>query len=346
MPPRVTYWTGIWQPHREALSKQVAALRAALCPDAPVVSLSEGQQSAWRREDGVLRLGTRSQLLVRALAPLIERQGAITHVLGSIDAWHFIRALGRRPMVLTVALPGPALPLHFYDRVRVFAVETDVLANVLQEAGVTPDRIEIIPPGINLQQFYDSPPPGGPFRILFASTPANPREFDIRGIPLLIEVARACPDVEMVLLWRQWGALEEAERQFQLLNPPPNVIVDRRDVTDMAAVYRSAHATVCYFEPHYGKSAPNSIIEGLACGRPALLSEGCGLASIVRRAEAGIVSARNVEALVHGVKRLRDNYARHATNARALAESHFDEVRIIERYAAIYQRLTETRRRA
>jgi glycosyltransferase involved in cell wall biosynthesis len=285
----------------------------------------------------------RRQLVVRALAPLIERRGDLTHAFGSIDAWHFLKALGRRPLLLTVALPGRPLDLRLYERVRMFAAQTDALASKLQGAGVTADRIVIIPPGVDVNHFSPAPPPEGRFRVVFASTPADPREFEPRGIPLLIEAARACPEVDIVLLWRQWGPLSEAERIIAALSPPANLILDRRDVEDMSAVYRSAHATVCCFDPDYGKSAPNSIIEGLASGRPALLSEGCGLAARVESAGAGVVVKRSVDGIVAGLEKLRAGFTAYSRQARQLAEAEFDERRVIGRYGALYERLTAAR---
>jgi glycosyltransferase involved in cell wall biosynthesis len=339
MPPRVTYWTGIWQPHREALSKQVAQLRAALCPDAPVFSLSAGQSSSWPR-GGVWRVSMDHYNGFRALAAAFERRGDVTHAFGSIDAWHFLRVLGRRPLLMTVALPGQALDPPVYRYVRRFVVETDALADVLCKGGIEADRIEVIPPGLDLEEFAPVPLPDTRFRLVFASTPADPLEFEVRGIPLLVELARVRPDIDVVLMWRQWGPLSEAERLIASLQPPPNLILDRRDVARMSAVYQQAHATVCCFAKGFGKSAPNSVIESLACGRPALLTEDCGLARLVQREGAGVVVPRTVEALAQGVDELRLGYDDHANRARHLALEQFDERRIIERYRDLYALLS------
>ena len=56
MPARVTYWTGIWDPTREAISKEVQTLRRAVQPAAPVVSLSAGQKSSISPRERVVRL--------------------------------------------------------------------------------------------------------------------------------------------------------------------------------------------------------------------------------------------------------------------------------------------------
>jgi len=125
--------------------------------------------------------------------------------------------------------------------------------------------------------------------------------------------------------------------------PPANFRVIQGDVTDMAAVYRDAHATVCCFEAGYGKSAPNSVVEGLAAGRPALLTDTCGIADLVADWQAGVVTQRSAEALAQGVDDLRRGYAAASAQARRLAEEEFNSRRALERYARLYRQLAAQR---
>ena len=107
MPARVTYWTGIWDPTREAISKEVQTLRRAVQPSAPVVSLSAGQKSSISPRDRVIRLAGARWMTFRATAALIEPLGNVTHAFGAMNAWHLLRALGRRPIIFTAVLAGP-----------------------------------------------------------------------------------------------------------------------------------------------------------------------------------------------------------------------------------------------
>jgi len=56
MPSAVTYWTGVWQPGREALSNEVQVLRDLNGGRAPVVSFSSGQRSTVSIGERVIRL--------------------------------------------------------------------------------------------------------------------------------------------------------------------------------------------------------------------------------------------------------------------------------------------------
>src|SRR5205823_4942623 len=170
---------------------------------------SSGQRSAVSVRDRVVRLSSARWAALRAVAAAVEPRGDVTHVFGAIDEWHLLRAVGRRPVVFTVALPGGALDSKLAQKVSMFAAETEPLAGALIEAGVPADRVAVVYPGVNLQHFCPEPeilvPTDGRFRLLFASTPADPAEFSRRGIPFLVELARARPEVDIVLLVRGAG---------------------------------------------------------------------------------------------------------------------------------------------
>ena len=65
MPPRVTYWTGTWDPVKEAISKEVVALRIGSRARAPVVSFSPGQPNRLVRKDRVLTLSGGAWMFLR-----------------------------------------------------------------------------------------------------------------------------------------------------------------------------------------------------------------------------------------------------------------------------------------
>ena len=341
---RVSYWTGIWEPRREAISKEVAWLRSELDPRATVVSFTPQRTRLLARER-VLRLNFNRWLSLRGAALALERTADVTHVFGGVGAvGHFLHVLGRRPILLTVVIPGPPLPSELYARVSRFVAESRGLAATLTGAGVPTDRIDIIYPAVDLQQY--SPPassPDGRFRLLFASSPSEPDEIDQRGLGLLIDLARLRPEVDVVVAWRRWGRVAEARRVLASRMPPSNFKVDEGDQVDMTAIYRGVHATVCCFEAGYGKAAPNSVVEGLASGLPSLVSDSCGIADLIAEWQAGVVTARSAEALACGIDDLRRRYDATRRAARRLAEAEFDRRRAADRYAGLYRALTRLR---
>lgn len=342
--PRVTYWTGVWDPRREALSKEVEAIRAAHRPEARVVSFSRGQRSVLGMRHGVVQLSGKRVAALRLLASFLERRTDVNHVFGAAGDWHFLRCLGRRPLLFTVALPGvPAVPA-LLDKVTIFAAESHTLSAALIAAGAPPERVRVVYPGVDLDRYAPSLlPQTPPFRVLFASTPSDPSEIEARGIGLLVGAARAMPDVEFVVLWRPWGDRRAAEMALQSLDPPRNVAIEWRPVDHMADEYQRVHATVCCFADGFGKSCPNSIVEGLACGRPALIADTVGIAPLIEDSSAGVMVPRTVEGLVRGVERLRSQLVPASIAARTLAERAFGMPQFLRNYEHLYAALTADR---
>ncbi len=336
MPEEVSYWTGVWDPTREALSKEVAAIRAELNPTATVVSVSAGQRSAVHLNDRVVQLSGRRWILLRVLAAVLERRARITHVFGEMHAWHFLRALGRRPMIFTVTIPGDPLPKALLDKVAFFAVESEALAGSLTSAGVDSARIRIVYPGVDLTRFTPTGSRPERFTVVFASSPSSPAHFEARGIPLLIEAARRCPDIDIRIMWRRWGDTEALKRALVSLNPPSNVISEWRDVPEMADVYRAAHAAAFLSADAYGKSCPNSVVEALACGCPAIVSESCGIATLLVTANAGLPVVRHPDSVAEAIYRTRREYAERTRAARAAAVAHFNVESFVASYRALY----------
>jgi glycosyltransferase involved in cell wall biosynthesis len=179
--------------------------------------------------------------------------------------------------------------------------------------------------------------------VLFASTPSSPSHFAARGIPLLVEAARLRPDVDFVLLWRQWGSQSAAESAFQALRPSANVVIQHGDVQDMAAAYQAAHATIWLAEDGYGKSCPNSVIEGLACGRPAVVSSSCGIADLIVGHGAGVAPLRDPAGVAAAIRQLTERHQTFCENARTLAVRHFGMESFIQGYAHAYREVLDGR---
>jgi glycosyltransferase involved in cell wall biosynthesis len=340
MPPRVAYWTGTWEPQREAISKEIVMLRAFSRSRLPVVSFSPDQRSAYRPRERAILLSSRRWMILRAIAAAVEPAADLNHVFGGLESWHLLRSIGRRPVLLTAALLSPKeIDRRQAEKVSVFAAEAPAVVDDLRRCGVPEGRIELVYPGVDLAEHSPTPLPPGRLRVLFASSPRTPRGISDRGIPELVEAARHAPDVDFVFLWRTWDDPAAVDRAWRALNPPGNVSVLRRDADRMELVYASVHVVACCYRPGFGKAAPNSILEGLACGRPALVSETCGVADLVRHHRAGVTVGQDWRSLVRALRELQANLPEYAAAARRLAVECFDADRFRAQYAGIYERL-------
>jgi glycosyltransferase involved in cell wall biosynthesis len=338
MPPRVTYWTGTWDVTKEAISKEIEALRVAHRRTAPVVAFSPAQRTRLDLAARVLLLSSRRWLLLRAAGAAIEPTGDVTHVFGGAASWHLLRAVGRRPVVLTAVIesrPEEQLPPIRFARV---VVESETLVSQWIERGVPADCISIVRPGVDLRRYAPAAaPPTGRFRLLFASTPSDAEAIEARGIPLLVELARARPDLDIVVPWRAWGDVDGAKAALRALEPPANFDVRHETRADMPRHFADSHATIACFAAGAGKTLPNFVLEGLASGRPCVVTADSALAPAIAASGAGVVAARRVEDLSAAVDRLRDGWAACAAQARRLAETSFDAAQFVASYDRIYR---------
>lgn len=334
-PPRVTYWTGAWNPAQEGISKEIQALRTGDRVRAPVVAFAPHQPARIAWQDRVVTLPVQAWIALRAVAALIEPAGELTHIFGGHVSWHHLRALGRRPILLTAVIESGPTDVRLPADPAGVVVETDSSVAEWIDAGIPRDRIHIVRPGVPLETFSPLPRPSGRrFTLLFASTPSDPDDIGPRGIPLLIELARVRPDIDVIVPWRQWGDIAGAERVLAGLRPPTNFIVTRDPRIDMRAVHARAHATVVCFAKGAGKAVPNFVLEGLACGRPAIATRG-GLSDVLVSHRAGVVIDADVHALSAAVDRLQADWAGWSERAALLARTEFD----LERFRAAYDKL-------
>ena len=321
------------------MSNEVQLLRDLHGGRAPVVSFSSGQRSMVSIGERVIRLSAERWRCCAPSPPRSSRARAVTHVFGALDEWHLLRAVGRRPVVFTVALPGRAIDPAMSRKVTAFAAETEPLAEALVRGGVPASQVSVVYPGVDLSYFSRN------LRlrpIAFASSlrVVQPTRLNSPARHPVSRRARARrPDVDIVLLWRSWGDRRAATAAFAALSPPSNVIIESRAGRSMPEAYRSAHATICCYEEGFGKSCPNSIVESAACGRPVIVNTTSGVASLVERTGAGVVVPRTVGAAAEAVDRLRDDYASYAARARALAVDTFDVDTFRARYCELYARL-------
>jgi glycosyltransferase involved in cell wall biosynthesis len=140
-----------------------------------------------------------------------------------------------------------------------------------------------------------------------------------------------------VLLWREWGDQAAALRALQALMPPSNVRIEYLAGRHMSAVYHDADAVACVYADGFGKSCPNSLVEGLACGVPAIVADTCGIAGLIVEANAGIAVPRDPRLLAAAVNAVRAAPAAYGRAARAIAELRFEETRFLAEYARLYR---------
>ena len=339
---RITYWTGWLSPESEGMSKEVFALKDHF-RRSRIFGLSRHYEvkASWRAR--YLGLNVRWYPLFRMLVPLYEAASDLHHIYGGISEWFFLRALGRRPVVITAATADSPLPAEMYQHVRAIVVHSRESMQDLERAGMDGGRMRLIYPGIDLERFHPVPrSPGSRFRILFATAPNAQEHIAKKGVGLLLDAASRLPDVEFVLLWRPWGDSLPHAREMVAERALPTVRLACELVSDMRDIYRGVDATVAPFMEAL-KFCPTSLVESLACGRPVLVSSRVGLGGMVQEAGCGEVFEPTAAELCEAIERMRRQYDAYARQARVAAERHFDLRNCVREHEDLYEEVLTCR---
>jgi glycosyltransferase involved in cell wall biosynthesis len=341
---RITYWTGWLSPEMEGISKEVFHLKDYFSRSL-IFGLSRHYWFKASLKERYIGFNFHFYPIFRIMAPLMEMRSEINHLYGSIAEWFFLRALRRRPIVMTIAVSGTPLDRSLYRCVDQFVTHSTRTSEELIRWGVNPNQVRILYPGIDLKRFCPvDRRKGERFRLLFATAPTHVQSFTSRGAALLLDVAAEMPEVDFDLLWRPWGdsailaQRQVAERDLKNLHLHMGLI------RNMPEMFANTDATIAPFlQSADMKVCPTSLIESLACGRPILVSSKVGIDSLVQNEMCGEVSEPTVKGMCTAIERLRQKYAVYAQNARLCAERYFNLQSCLKQYEELYKEVLTSR---
>lgn len=326
-------------PHSDGVRHVVLPLRGAidrhlcltggkllrpLIAEADIVHL----HSAW---DSILRVAGRQ---CRAM-----HKPYLVLLNGMLDPWSLAQGRWKKKLAMALAyrrLFNGAAALHLGNE-----DERRLIAPLkLRPPGV------IIPNGVFLEEI-DPLPPAGTFRAAYPMLGDGPfvlfmsRLHYKKGPDYLVnafaQVAERRADVKLVIAGPDEGARGALERQITALD-----LTDRVLLPGPLAGERKYGALVdaaCFCLPSWQEGFSMAITEALACGLPAVVSEGCHFPEVAD-AGAGMVVPLEVDALAAALLEvLSDDDARRRMGdvGRDLVRSRFTWPRIAEQTIAVYQ---------
>jgi glycosyltransferase involved in cell wall biosynthesis len=249
----------------------------------------------------------------------------------------WLRAL-RKPLIYS-AVTGVGAHLERGRTDWLKAIHTIVSCNPRDAAALRalrPTRYRIIRPGIAVERFSPAPLPlRDELVLLVGSAPWIQRQFQTKGIDLLLDVAGSLP-LRLVFLWR--GLLrDELQRHIARrgLNRRVEII---NAATDVNRVLARVHATVVLAETeNQVKAYPHSLMESLSAGKPALVSGCIPMADYVTETQCGEVVPRlTPDDLRAAIRRLMDHYTERQAQALARGRADFALAPMLEAYGEVY----------
>ena len=318
---RIIYWnTSCLQPETEAISKEVFQL-ARHFRNSLLFGINPHYLFRVSVKKKYVGFHPVFDPLLRGLVPLVERSGDINHVYGEPTPWTFYKTLCRKPTVLTVASEKGCPQVDFLEHCRKVWVQTDTFYREILALGVDKRKVEVMYPAVDLTVFRPfgraSSVIGVP-RVLFATAPRSAEEMEGRGVYLLLQAAKESPDIRYHLLYRTWQhgyTSLAATAKWLETEHLPNVMLTNSVISNMPCTYSEHHFTVIPYTRHDGgKECPTSLVEGLACGVPVLISSVSPFAYFVAEHRCGMVFEPTPSSLVAAVETGAQQYADLSTN--------------------------------
>ena len=216
------------------------------------------------------------------------------------------------------------------------------------DLGVDPQRIAILPNGVDLDQYQSLPSFTG-FRARFDIPEEAPiilflaRVNKIKGVDFLVSsfnmLREVYPDAVLVIVGPDDGYLQEVKHQVQVLGIEKQVrFTGYLDGDDKLQAYQAASV---YVLPSAYEMFAITLLESLACGTPIIATDRCGLADFVRQNDLGsIVNYGDVKGLKNEIVRILGHpvdVERRADYGREYVLKHFGWDRIADNWLTVYQ---------
>ena len=373
---------------------QVEAVAKALARrgvDVSIITATSGTNRSVEVCDGysVVRLGSDSPLVTgspkhsRLTGPMfalrtltyLQRYGRcdLVHVHALTDALYASYAWCRlhgKALLFEMTLIGADDPLtiahtsplfaparrRVYRRCDGYVVISPALQEISRQAGLPPERVELIPQGVDIDTF--SPvddrasfrrdldlPTDGPLLAFVGSLVRR------KGLDVLLDawsdIHRAHPTARLLLVGRDDFTGHEAETAFmsdQLARVPAKAAerIHRTGVRD--DVHRFLQASDLFVFPSRREGFGTVMVEAMACGIPCVVAELPGITDFIFRDQtAGVVVAQDdPQALAAETKRLLDDpqvASKMGEVGRADAVDRFDINTLADRYIEYYRRV-------
>lgn len=343
---RIIYWnTSCLQPEIEAVSKEVFQL-ARHFRNSLLFGINPHYLFCASVKKKYIGFHPVFDPLLRALIPLVELSGDINHVYGEPTPWTFYKTLCRKPTVLTIASEKSCPQVDFLEHCRKVWVQTDTFYRKLLALGIDQKKVEVLYPAVDLAAFRPSAQVPRGMRtpcVLFATAPRSAEEMTDRGVYLLLQAAKDNSDICYRLLYRPWKrdyTSLAATAQWLKTEQLRNVTLTNGVISNMPRTYSEHHFTVIpYTRPDGGKECPTSLVEGLACGVPVLISSVAPFAYFVAEHRCGVVFEPTPAALVAAVETGMRHYTELSTKAIQTAQRFFSEENMLRKVARVYQEI-------
>ncbi|MFH1641766.1 MAG: glycosyltransferase [Nanoarchaeota archaeon] len=265
----------------------------------------------------------------------------ILHVYTSLLDTPYLPFLSKKRMILTstnyFSKERIKKRIKYLKKVKKIIVESDIQKKELVSLGIKEEKLALIYPSVDVEKFkYEKTK--GKFKILNATCPSKLKDFEKRGIFLLLNCDKHLKDTTLNLAWRQGQHFIDKTIKNKKFD---SIVIKHRIIKDMNQEYAKNHCTIIPYTKfdEYLKLMPLSAIESLAAGKPILVSSQTGMAEIVRKEKCGVIFNPDIRSLLAAIKDLKKNYMIYQKNCQKTVNKYFLKRVFIKKYTKIYKDL-------
>jgi glycosyltransferase involved in cell wall biosynthesis len=327
----------------------VSGLRIAIIvPDGTPVA-GGNWTTALRLEAGLLARG--HDVHFSYLKDARPEAADVVHALNARSVGVPLLRAGLNPASVLVTWTGTDLwhpePFADADRdlLRMAAGHTvlgrDAIVQVSHKLGLPADDIVLVPPGVDTERFSPAGPRVDlPRPTLLLPGAGRQEKGTLDAIDLVDGLNRLLPvHLAIVSPARDpdyWGKVEK-----RVMDSPATHWYGTVELREMPAWYRAADLVI---NTSYTEGLSNALLEALACGRPVLARDIPGNRALLHGAGAGRLFRTPTEFVDSATELLTqaDAAERLSNRARAHVLRHFTLTREIDRFLALYRRMTES----
>lgn len=258
----------------------------------------------------------------------------------------FIHGLSK-PIIYNVSTgigkEGKLLPKNFVNKVNTFVVSNKRDKEVLNSRNIK--NVKIIKSAIDIEKFEkQSLEFNGTLRLLMASAPWELKQFQTKGVHLILNALQQLKNVHVTFLWRNVLS-EEMVKLIKQYNVAEKVTFINETI-DIRTLLNKVHGTILISnKSNVVKSYPHSLIESLVSAKPVITSKEIPMADYVAQNECGMV-LKDFEAssLVQSIKSFKNNIARLTEKTIDINVHDFSTKKMIEQYKTLYKDLLSERK--
>ena len=337
MSKKIVYFTRIFEPKNEAISKEIELLRKEVEGIVFCLHSFHNFKSLFIKKSSTLFSILSLFKPLKVFIKIYERKSKLNHVFGNANNNIFLNKLTKKTIITLITEEKiTSETIENLKKTEMIIVESERQKIILKKHGINQNKIRLIYPGTKI----NSKKPlliQGKFTIGFASSPMSKRYFERRGISLLFDIAKKRQKIQFILFWRgkTTNKIKRIIRKMKL----KNIILIDKTLTETEITSKIDVMIAPYTTFEENKSCPNSIIESLANGKPVLVSEKIGISELIKKENAGVIFNTNTESLSESIDEIKNNYYKYQKNAISTAKKYFSKEKFILEYKQIYEEL-------